>query len=162
MKNPDRYALEVGNEVLGSGFSSRLMQDLRVRTGMVYTAGSDFAWSANRGAFMISYGSDPDKTNKARDAALRNVTSMQSSPVSDDELLNAKASILRAIPMERASFGGIAGQYLSLIDLGLPLTEPDDRAKAVYAMSAKQVQDAFHHWVRPEDMAQIIRGPAPK
>ncbi|GBR03397.1 insulinase family protein [Asaia siamensis] len=162
VKNPDRYALEVGNEVLGSGFSSRLMQDLRVRSGMVYTTGSDFAWSANRGAFMISYGSDPDKTSKARDAALRNVSSMQSSPVSDDELLNAKASILRAIPMERASFGGIAGQYLSLVDLGLPLTEPDDRARAVYAMSARQVQEAFHHWVRPDEMAQIIRGPAPK
>nr|WP_304488828.1 insulinase family protein [Asaia prunellae] len=162
VKNPDRYALEVGNEVLGSGFASRLMQDLRVRSGMVYTTGSDFAWSANRGAFMITYGSDPDKTAKAHDAALRNVASMQSGPVSDDELLNAKGSILRAIPMERASFGGIAGQYLSLIGLGLPLTEPDERAKAVYGMSAKQVQDAFHRWVRPADMAQIIKGPAPK
>lgn len=29
-------------------------------------------------------------------------------------------------------------------------------------MSAKQVQDAFHRWVRPADMAQIIKGPAPK
>ncbi|GBQ85060.1 M16 family metallopeptidase [Asaia krungthepensis] len=160
--NPDRYALEVGNEILGSGFSSRLMQDLRVRTGMVYTAGSDLGWSANRGAFLITYGSDPDKTTKARDAAVHNVTAMQSAPVSDDELLNAKASILRAIPMDRASFGGIAGQYLSLADLGLPLSEPDDRASAVYRMSARQVQDAFHHWIRPQDMVQIIRGPAPR
>lgn len=160
--NPDRYALEVGNEVLGVGFSSRLMQDLRVRTGMVYSTGSDVAWSANRGAFLISYGSDPDKTGKAHDAALHDVTAMQTAPASENELTNAKAAILRAIPMERASFGGIAGQYLSLIDLGLPLTEPDQRAQAVYSMSAKQVQDAFHHWLRPSEMAQIIRGPASK
>lgn len=162
INNPDRFALEVGNEILGSGFSSRLMQDLRVRTGMVYTAGSDFSWSANRGAFVITYGSDPDKTTKARDAALRNVTAMQSSPVSDEELLNAKTSILRAIPMDRASFGGIAGQYLELTTMGLPLDEPDRRASAVYRMTAGQVQDAFHRWARPADMVQIIRGPAPK
>jgi len=160
--NPDRYALEVGNEVLGAGFSSRLMQDLRVRTGMVYTTSSDLAWSANRGAFLISYGADPDKTFKARDAALRNVTAMQNALVSDDELLNAKASILRSIPMGRASFGGIAGQYLALIDSGLPLTEPDERANAVYQMNAAQIQAAFKHWLRPQDMAQIIRGPAPR
>ncbi|WP_122049187.1 pitrilysin family protein [Asaia bogorensis] len=159
--NPDRYALEVGNEILGSGFSSRLMQDLRVRTGMVYTTGSDFGWSVNRGAFVITYGSDPDKTLRARDAALRNVRDMQTHPVNDDELLNAKASILRAIPMERASFGGIAGQYLSLIGLDLSLDEPDKRAQAVYDMKSAQVQDAFHHWARPQDMVQIIRGPAP-
>lgn len=162
IRNPDRFALEVGNEILGSGFASRLMQDLRVRTGMVYTTGSDFGWSANRGAFVITYGSDPDKTTKARDAALRNVTAMQNTPVSSEELLNAKTSILRAIPMDRASFGGIAGQYLELATLGLPLDEPDRRANAVYTMTAKQVQEAFHRWARPADMAQIIRGPVPK
>lgn len=161
VRNPDRYALELGNQILGSGFSSRLLQDLRVRTGMVYTAGSDFAWSANRGAFVITYGSDPDKALSARHAALRNLVTMQKTPVSDEELVNAKAAILRSMPMERASFGGIAGQYLSLVDLDLPLTEPYERAKAVYAMTPAHVQNAFAKWLRPDEMAQIVRGPAP-
>ncbi|TCS35035.1 zinc protease [Acetobacter aceti NBRC 14818] len=160
--NPDHFLLTLGNEVLGGGFSSRLYRDLRVKTGYVYSVSSSFDWSRNRGAYSVSYGADPDKVGDARKAALRNIHAMQVSPVTDDELIVAKSSLLRGIPLGRASLGAIAGEYLRLIELGLPLDTPDIAAHAYYKATAADVQAAFSKWVRPDDLSEIVKGPQPR
>lgn len=159
--NPDRYALAVGNEILGSGFASRLMQDLRVRTGYAYSAESAFEWSRQRGAFLMAFGADPNKVHLARTAAIGELKTMQSQPVSADELASAKASMLRGMPMSRASFDDLAGLYLSYVNLGLPLDEQDRKARAIFAMTPDAVSKAYRQWVRPQDLSQIVRGPTP-
>jgi zinc protease len=159
VSNPDRYALQVGNEVLGEGFTSRLLQDLRVRTGYAYFAGSSAQIGRTRSAFVVNFGADPDKAGAATKAAIRDVSAMRDMMVTDDELVQAKAGLLRRMPLQRASFAGLAGLYLRLADLGEPLDTPAHSAQAIYAVTAADVQTAFRTWVRPADLAELILGP---
>lgn len=159
--SPDRQTLMLGNIILGSGFSSRLYKDLRVRTGYVYSVGSSLDWTRTRADYTVSFGADADNVEKARDLVLRNLRDMQANPVSDAELNRAKAQVLRQLPMQRASVSAIAGQYLRLADLGLPLDTPAIAARRYLEITAPQIQQAFAQWLRPDDLAQVVKGPLP-
>lgn len=157
--NPDRYTLMLGNAILGSGFSSRLYQDLRTRTGYVYSVSAALDWQRTRGDYSLTFGADAENVEKARGLAIRDLKEMQITPVSEAELARAKAELLRQLPMARASVGGIAGQYLRLADLGLPMDQAQIAAARYLAVTAADIRNAFAAWIRPDDFAQVVKGP---
>ena len=157
--SPDRYTLELGNAILGSGFSSRLYRDLRVRTGYVYSVSSGFDWDRTRAAYLISYGADPATAEAARTLALRELKDMQTVPVSDAELLRAKVQILRRLALGRSSVGSIAGQYLRQVSLGLPLEPLPIASKRYLEITAADIQAAFAQWLRPDSLTMVTQGP---
>ena len=157
--SPDRYPLMLGNVILGSGFSSRLYQDLRIRSGYVYSVSSDLDWSRIRADYSVSFGADAENVDKARALVLSDLKDMQTNPVSDAELTRAKAELLRQLPMQRASVGGIAGQYLHLADLGLPLDSQQIAATRYLTTTSAEIQQAFATWLRPDDLALVVKGP---
>ncbi len=157
--DPDRYVLDLGNEVLGGGFSSRLMRDLRVRNGYVYGVSSKLDWGRTRTDYAVSFGADADKVARAKALALADIVDLQSHPVSDDELELAKAALLRRLPLRRASVDAIAMQDLFLTDRNLPLDEPDIAARSYAATSAAKLQATMRRWLRPGDLAEIGQGP---
>lgn len=160
VNGPDRYPLMLGNIILGSGFSSRLYQDLRIRSGYVYSVASDMDWSRTRADYTVSFGADAGNVGKARELVVRDLKDMQTNPVSDAELTRAKAELLRRLPMQRASIGGIAGLYLRLEELGLPLDAQQTAAKRYLTITASEIQHAFAAWIRPDDLVEVIKGPA--
>ncbi len=158
--NPDRYNLMVGNTILGSGFSSRLYRDLRVKTGYVYNVDSQIDWTRTRCNYSVGFGADPDKVGRARALVLQDLRDLQTNPVSDIELTRAKAQMLRRLPMQRASVDATAALYLRLVDLGLPLETPQVAAQHYYDATPAQVQAAFRTYLRPDDLAEVVKGPA--
>jgi zinc protease len=112
--NPDYYALQLGNHVLGGAFyATRLYRDLRENEGLVYYIGSNFDISKTRGTYEANYGCDPDKVSLARTIIIRDLKQMQDEEVSQAELKQAKALLMREIPLSEASVNGIAGGLLS-------------------------------------------------
>lgn len=161
VSSPDRYRLLLGNTVLGNGFSSRLYQDLRVRTGYVYSVSSFPDWSRTRARFQVAFGADPDKAEAAVALVVRNLRAMQETPVSEAELVRAKAQIVRQLAMGSASVPAIAGGYLRLIDLDLPLDTARLAPARYRAITAADIQAAFAAYVRPNDLVQVVKGPPP-
>ena len=96
---------------------------------------------------------------KARALLVRDIKDMQNAPVTDLELTRAKAQMLRRLPMQRDSLDSLAELLLRLEDLGLPLDTPQTAAKIIYGATAAQIQDSFKTNLRPDDLAQVVKGP---
>ena len=161
--NPDYYPLELGNHVLGGAFyATRFYRDLRENEGLVYYVASSFGMNKTRGTYEVSYACDPDNVTKARDIIIRDLKQMQNSRVTAKELKQAKALVLREIPLSESSESSIARGLLGRALADLPLDEPIRAAHIYMKINAKEIQSAYAKWLRPDDMVQVTEGPAPK
>jgi zinc protease len=161
--DPDYYTLNLGSAILGGSFySTRLSIDLRKDAGLVYGVGSRLEVGRSRGVYMVRYACDPQNVGKAQDIVIRDLKTMQTQPVSDDELRRVKALLLQHIPLSEASTEDIAMGFLRRRDLDLPLDEPIVAARRYVELQAGDVQRAFQKWLRPDDLVRVTQGPGPK
>lgn len=160
--SPDRFAMDLGNQILGGGFDSRLMRDLRVDGALVYGVSSGITLHKHRGTFNVNYGCDPDKVAKARAMVIRDIGRMRATPVTGAELHAAKGKALREVALGQSSFGSIALNFLDLAMQGKPLDSDAVAAKKVMAMTAAQIQAVFKDDLRPDGFVTAVKGPAPK
>ena len=162
-KDSDYYALSLGTAILAGGFySSRLSVDLRKKTGLVYSVDADVESGKTRSIYTISYACDPKNVIKAANIISHELTDLQTTPISNDELTRAKAYLIRQLPLQEANIGDIARNFNELLDLDLPLNEPEIAANRYAGLSAGDVRNAFHKWMRPKDLVRISQGPAPQ
>lgn len=162
LHNPDRYALELGNQVLGgNGFASRLMVDVRVNHGYAYGAGSFMRFDRSRSILYVYYGSDAGKVKLVDQLVQKNLDEMRDSPVKADELLNAKQAEIRSIPLGVSSVNNIARSLLGWSIDGEPLDQPMVAARHYLDLTAAQVQQAFKTYLHPTHLVQVVQGPKP-
>ena len=102
--DPDYYPLQLGNIILGGNSEeTRLYHDLRQVSGYVYNVDLSLDASETRAVYSISYGSARENTWKARALIQRDIDQMRTNDVSPDELHQAKAFLLRQIPLSESS-----------------------------------------------------------
>jgi len=160
--DPDYYPLQLGNHVLGGGFyATRLYHDLRQVAGYVYTVDVSLEASKTRASYSVSYGCNPENVLKARVLIQHDLDQMQTEEVSADELHQAKALLLRQIPLSESSEDAVAEGLLRRAEVGLPLDEPIRAAKKYFELDADEVKAAFSRQLRTGDFVQVVRGPAP-
>ncbi|HAM50874.1 MAG TPA: peptidase M16 [Nitrospiraceae bacterium] len=161
--DPDYYALELGNKVLGGAFyATKLYQDLREKTGLVYFVDSQLDAGKQRSVYFVVFACDPDKVSRASAIVVRDLGQMQKTRVAEDQLEQTKALVLRKIPLSESSIDQIAGGFLDRVAHDLPLDEPVHAAEKYEKLTGVDIEQAFSKWMRPDDMVQIIRGPAPQ
>ena len=160
--DPDYYAIQVGNNVLGGGFyATRLYHDLRQVAGLVYNVDDDFQAGKTRSVYTVTYGSDPPNVPKARDLVIRDLRAMQTENVTPGELHQAKALLLRQMALQQSSEDAIATLLLARAQIGLPLDESRHMGQRYFDITADEVRAAFARWIRPQDFVQVVRGPQP-
>jgi zinc protease len=160
--HPDYYKLMLGNHVLsGAFYASRLYHDLREQAGLVYTVESFIQASKTRALFGVFFACDPPNVAKARTLVERNVRALQTTPVTQAELLQAKILLMRQLTLAESSTDSIAGGMLSRSQEDLPLDEPVRAAEQYVQISSQQVQGAFSKWIRPDGFVQVTLGPNP-
>jgi zinc protease len=161
--DPDYYPLQLANHVLGGGFyATRLYHDLRQVAGYVYTVDVSLSASKTRASYTVSYGCNPENVSKARVLIQHDLEQMRTEDVSAGELHQAKALLLRQIPLSESSETTVAEGLLGRAQIGLPLDEPIRAAKRCFELNADDVKAAFARQIRIGDLVQVVRGPAPK
>ena len=161
--NPDYYALELGNSVLGGAFySTRLTRDIRKDAGLVYYVQSSIELGQTRGIYSVQYACDPQNVSRVHGMVVRELDAMRDAPVTPDELQRAKALLLRRIPLGESSVDAIALGMIQRQILDLPLDEPTIAARHYLGLSAPEVLAAYAKWVRPADLVRVSQGPSPQ
>jgi len=161
--DPDYYALNLGNHVLGGGFyATRLYRDLREQTGLVYHVDVDLEARKTRSSYTVTYACDASNVARARAIVEHNLKLMQTQPVGPSEFQRAKAMLLRDIPLTESSLGSIARGFIHRSVLDLPLDEPTRAAQHYMALTAEQVRSAFARWLRIKGLVQVTEGPIPR
>ena len=97
LRDKDYPALQVAADILGQGFSSRLVTQLRTKLGYVYDVSA--AWAANYnhpGTFRISGSTKSASTTEALQAAQAEIDKMRTTEVTERELQEAKESVLNS------------------------------------------------------------------
>jgi zinc protease len=159
----DYYPLQLGNHVLGGGFyATRLYHDLRQVNGYVYNVDVHMNATKTRTVYAVTYACDPANVSKARQLIARDLASMQKENVTPAELQQAKALVLRQLPLGESSEDAVAGTLLARAQLNLPLNEAARAAKRYITLSADDVRLAFAKWIRPDGFVQVVRGPVAK
>jgi zinc protease len=80
--------------------------------------------------------------------------------VSADELHQAKAFLLRQIPLSSSSEEDVVEDLLARAEMGLPLDEPVREVERYLSLSPADIKAAFARRIRPDDFVEVVSGPA--
>ena len=155
----DYFSLYLGNHVLGgSGFTSRLMKEVRVKRGLAYSVYSYFIPMQENGPFMLGLQTKLSQTDEALKVVRDVLEKFQKEGPSEKDLKASKLNITGGFPLRTASNDDIMS-YIAMIGFyGLPLDYLDTFTEKVNKISRDEVIDAFKRRVHPDKMLTIIVG----
>lgn len=156
---PDYYAIRVMNEMLGVLFQSRLNHDIREVKGYSYGVSSNFAFGRGPGAFRAVGDIVTAKSDSALIEFMKQLADIRGPrPPSDDELAQAKASLVQSLPESFASVAGVNASIASIYTQGLPENAYQEFVRAVNAVTKDDVVRVARQYIDPEHLAIVIVG----
>ena len=157
--DPDYIALFVGNFVLGgSGFVSRMTEEVRQKRGLAYSAGSYFYPLQREGPFVISLQTRRDQAEQALAVARSTLEEFVRNGPTEQELVAAQRNIVNGFPLRIDSNRKIH-EYLGLIGFyRLPLTYLEDFVKDVERVTVAGIREAFQRRIKPDRMVTVVVG----
>ena len=155
----DYFALYLGNHGLGgSGFTSRLMKEVRVKRGLSYSVYSYFISMREQGPFLLGLQTKNSQVDEAVKVASDVVKNFQKNGPSEAQLQASKTNITGGFPLRTASNDDIIG-YIAMIGFyGLPLDYLDTFTATIDKISRKDVIDAYTRRLHPDKFLTVIVG----
>jgi zinc protease len=136
----DRATAIVTNAVLGGGFSSRLNQEIRIRRGLSYGAGSGIDLRPGGGALRATVQTKNESAAEVVTLVQAEFDRLAASPVPDAELGARKANLVGGFSRSVETTAGLAAAVQSLIVAGLPVASLGTRIEALLAVGPADVQ----------------------
>lgn len=157
--NPDFYALQVANYILGGGgFASRLMDNIRVNRGLAYSVSSSFDPGLEPGPYAVTLETKNRSSAEAVEQVLAEIKRIQKEPVTAAELSDAKSYLIGSFPRKMDSLSRRAWLmgYAEFYGLGLdyPWRYPD----LIQNLTPADIQRVAEKYLHPDKYLLVIVG----
>jgi zinc protease len=155
--NPDFYAVQVMNYILGAGgFSSRLMDSIRDNQGLAYGVGSAFDANLMPGAFLVSLQTRNETANQAITAVLAELRGMVERPPTDEELADAKAYLMGSFPLRLDTTAKLADVLSQVEFYGLGLDYFSQYPNWIEKVTKEDVMRVAKQYLHPDRYALVV------
>jgi zinc protease len=159
---PDALALRVGTAALGSGFTGRLMANVRDKEGLTYGIGSFISNDTYvDGDWRIQANFAPDLLGKGIASTKRQLTEWHEKGITAHELTSNKGKFVGSFKLGLSTTTGMATTVINTLNRDLPLTFIDEYSNKINSLTLDQVNGAIKKHLKPEQMVMIKAGTIP-
>jgi zinc protease len=158
--DPEFFALQVMNSIIGGHADARLFQILREQRGWTYGSYSRFTRPREVGYFEASAEVRPEVTDSALVEMLTQLRRIQSETVTREELEANKGFLAGSFPLRIETAGQIASQIATIRLLGLPIENLTQYRERIQAVTAADVQRVARQYIRPDAAVVVVVGDA--
>jgi zinc protease len=157
--DPDWETAQVVLRVLGGGgFSSRLMEAVRVRRGLTYGIGAALDALFGQGIVIGSTSTDNARVAETIAVTREEWARMAADGPTPAELDDAVAFLTGNLPLQFTDTRRIAGTLLALRRNGRPMTWLNDRAERLRALTPAATTAVARRVLRPDVLSVAIAG----
>jgi zinc protease len=158
----DYQALRVATAIFGSGFTGRLMGNVRDKEGLTYGIGARLANDTfSDGDWRIAGTFAPNLLDKGIASTQKQLNLWYKDGVTEKEVADRKTNLIGTYKVNLATTDGIANQLLATVNRGLPLTWLDTYPTEIAALTPAQINGAIKKHLDPEKMVIIKAGTVP-
>jgi zinc protease len=158
-RDADALALRIGTAALGTGFTGRLMANVRDKQGLTYGISASLSGDAfTDGEWRISGNFAPQLLEKGLAATRHELEKWYANGITAAELERVKSYLVGSFKVGLTTTEGLASAILTAIHRGYDVSWLDEYPKRVAALSLQQVNDAIKRHVQPEKMTIIRAG----
>jgi zinc protease len=158
--DPAYMSAIVANSVLGGGYSSRLNQEVRIRRGLAYGAGSSFDARADVGPFVARTETKHETAAEVATLIVNELNRLAAEGVTEVELTPRKASLVGDFGQSLETTSGIVSRVSTLALYGLPLSEINRYVSGVQGVTAEQVRQFASSNLGAKDVNVVVVGDA--
>ncbi|WP_336969039.1 pitrilysin family protein [Brevundimonas aurantiaca] len=151
----DYFPLTVGNALLGGGFSSRLNQEIRIKRGLSYGAGSSLGARADAGVFTASTQTKNETADEVAELILAEIAKLGAETPTPADLAPRRATLIGGFGRSLETVDGLGSLVANLALYDLPMSDLADYAGRVRAVTPEQVQAAFAEHL-PANRASLV------
>ena len=160
--DPDYQALRAATAILGSGFTSRLVGQVRDVEGLTYGIGSRLGNDAlTDGDWRITATFAPSKLEQGIASTKRQLAKWYADGVTDKEVADRKTNLIGTYKVGLATTDGLAGVMLATVQRGFTPAWLDDYPRQINALTPAQINGAIRKYLKPDDMFLVKAGTVP-
>jgi zinc protease len=157
--NPDYYAIQVMNYILGGGgYSSRVMDSIRNERGLAYSVYTFFSADKSHGTFQFVMQTKNDSAREALRIAREEIERIRRDLVSEQELNDAKDYLTGSFPLRLDTNRKVANFIAQVEFFQLGLNYPDRYGDLIRGVTRADVQRVAKRYLQPDKLITVVVG----